>query len=220
MTFQKLCVFVITIVKLSFLRPQLRIPALILLGVFCGTGLLLAHIARVSSYLDDSPETCMNCHVMTDSYVSHRNSSHGRDVSCTDCHLPHTSLVREYAFKAVDGLKHAYAFTLKSDSQTMKLSSFAAPVVQENCMRCHEGRMSEVSAASYEESGVKCWHCHRDVVHGNVRSLSASPSVSRPRLQPVMEFPTIPNVIPKLFGTGQEKVEEPDWDSIINAISD
>ena len=219
MTFQKLCTFVITILKLSFIRPWLRMPTFILLGVFCGTGLLLAHIARVSSYLEDSPETCMNCHVMTDVYVSHRNSSHGRGVSCNDCHLPHTSIAREYAFKAVDGLKHAYVFTLKPESQTMHLSSFAAPVVQENCMRCHEERMSEVSAASYEESGRNCWDCHRDVVHGRVRSLSASPSVSRPRLQPVTEFPTIPN-ISKLFGKKQEKYEGPDWDSILNAVSD
>ena len=184
----------VLIFKLPFLRPGLRIPALFLLGIFCGTGLLLAHIARVTSYMDDSPETCMNCHVMTDSFVSHRNSSHGRDASCNDCHLPHTSLAREYAFKAVDGLKHAYAFTLNPDVQTMKLSSFAAPVVQENCMRCHESRMSEVSVASYDTSGLKCWDCHSSVVHGNVQSLSASPSISRPRLQPVTEFPPIPRL--------------------------
>jgi cytochrome c nitrite reductase small subunit len=188
---------------LSFLRPQLRIPALFLLGVFCGTGLLLAHIARVTSYLEDSPDTCMNCHVMTDVYVSHQHSSHGRGVSCNDCHLPQTSLVREYAFKAVDGLKHAYAFTFHPDSQTMGLSSFAAPVVQENCLRCHEGRMSEVSAASYEQSGLKCWHCHRDAAHGKVRSLSASPSVSRPRLPPVTQFPSIPR-----FGKEHEELRD------------
>jgi len=195
---------VITILKLSFLRPRLRIPALILLGVFCGTGLLLAHIARVTTYMIDSPDTCMNCHVMTDSYVSHRNSSHGRDVSCNDCHLPHTSIAREYAFKAVDGLKHAFVFTVLPDSQTMHISSMAAPVVQENCMRCHETRMSAVSAASYEESGLNCWHCHKDVVHGSVRSLSASPSVSRPPLQPITELPPIPT-IQQVFGDKQEK---------------
>ena len=210
MTFRKLHVLVMTILKLSFLRSQLRIPALILLGVFCGTGLLLAHIARVTSYLDDSSETCMNCHVMTDVYVSHRHSSHGRDVSCSDCHVPHTSLVRGYAFKAIDGLKHAYVFTFKPDGQTMTLSSFAAPVVQENCMRCHKGYMSEVSAASYEKSGLKCWHCHQDAAHGSsVRSLSSSPSVSRPRLPSVTEFPTIP----KLFGKPQETFETSVWDN-------
>jgi cytochrome c nitrite reductase small subunit len=208
MTLRNLFAFVFMLLKLGFLRPKFRIPAMILLGVFCGMGLLLAHIARTTTYLIDSPETCMNCHVMTDSYVSHRNSSHGRDVSCNDCHLPHTSFAREYAFKAVDGLKHAYAFTVHTESQTMPLSSFAAPVEQENCMRCHEGRMSEVSASSYQTSERKCWDCHRDVVHGRVRSLSASPSVSRPSLPPVTELPPIPSWS-QLFGTGNKHTECP-----------
>jgi len=153
---------------------------------------------------------------MTDAFVSHRVSSHGRDVSCNDCHVPHTSLIREYAFKAVDGLKHAYAFTFRPDAQTMGLSSFAAPVVQENCMRCHEGRMLGVTAASSEASGLKCWHCHRDVAHGSVRSLSASSSVLRPPLQPVTQLP----FIPQLFGKGQEQSDEPDWENILNAIAE
>ena len=217
--FQQIHNLVIAVLKLSFLRPKLRVPAMILLGIFCGTGLLLAHIARTTTYLIDSPDTCMNCHVMTDAYVSHRNSSHGRDVSCNDCHLPHTSFAREYAFKAIDGLKHAYVFTVHTESQTMPMSSFAAPVVQENCLRCHEERMSEVSAASYETSGMRCWDCHRDVVHGRVRSLSASPSVSRPHLPGVLEFPPIPT-LSQLLGKKEEKFDEPNWDSIMDAVAD
>jgi cytochrome c nitrite reductase small subunit len=196
MAFRCLCAFVVMILKLGFIRPGLRVPTLMLLGCFCGLGLLLTHISRATSYLIDSPDTCMNCHVMTDVYVSHARSSHGRDVTCNDCHLPHTSFIREYAFKAVDGLKHAYAFTVRSESQTMPLSSFSSPVVQENCMRCHEGRMSEVSAGSYEKSGMKCWDCHRDIVHGRVQSLSASPDVLRPRLPSVWELPPIPTIAP------------------------
>ena len=149
-------------------------------------GLLLAHVSRVSSYLVDSADTCMNCHVMTDAYVSHRNSSHGRDTTCGDCHLPHTSLIREYAFKAHDGLRHAAVFTLRAEPQVMRLSSMGVPVVQENCMRCHEDRVSEM--VSYRAGGQKCWDCHRDVVHGPVRSLSASPDVSRPPLPPVTKI--------------------------------
>jgi len=84
-------------------------------------------------------------------------------------------------------------------------------------MRCHEGRMSEVSAA-YETSGMKCWDCHKDVVHGHVQSLSASPGISRPRLPSVTEIPAIPNGITKLLGKGQEKYEEVDWGRMINAI--
>lgn len=210
---------VIMILKLSFLRPKLRIPAMILLGVFCGLGLLLAHISLATSYLIDSPDTCMNCHVMTDAYVSHRNSSHGRDVTCNDCHLPHTSIAREYLFKAQDGLRHAAVFTLRGEPQAMKLSAGAIPVVQENCIRCHEARVSEVSANSYPNGSQRCWDCHRDIVHGRVQSLSASPDVSRPYLPPVTQFPPIPN-IQKLFGKGHEKFEDPYQDLVTDTDLD
>ena len=179
----------ISILKLGFLRPRLRIPALLLLGVFCGMGLLLAHISRATSYVVNSPSTCMNCHVMTDVYVSHQHSSHGRDVSCNDCHVPHTSFSREYYFKAHDGLRHAGIFTLRAEPQNIKLSTGAVAVVQENCLRCHERTVSEVSASRYLDSGQRCWDCHRDIVHGRVHSLSASPSVSRPALPSVKQLP-------------------------------
>lgn len=202
--------FIIMVLKLGFLKPRLRFPAMILLGFFCGMGLLLAHVSRVTSYMIDSPQTCMNCHVMTDVYVSHAHSSHGRDVTCNDCHLPHTSILREYVFKAQDGLKHAAAFTLLSEPQTMTLSDGAVPVVQENCMRCHESRMSEVSAARFSSSGKRCWDCHRDMIHGTVQSLSASPRVSRPNLPPVSALPPIPT-LSDIFGKGKEK-DVSDWD--------
>ena len=202
--------FVVMILKLGFLRPGLRIPTMVLLGVFCGMGLLLAHISRVTSYLIDSPETCMNCHVMTDAYVSHGHSSHGRDVSCNDCHVPHTSLIREYAFKAQDGLRHACAFAFRMEPQTMKLSSGAIPVVQENCMRCHEARVSEVSADNYPNGNQRCWDCHRSVVHDSVHSLSASPDVSRPPLPSIMGLPPLPQWFGKENREIHDDYEYPD----------
>ena len=188
MLFRNLFTFAVWILKFGFLRPKLRIPAFFLLGVFCGLGLLLAHVSRVASYLVDSPDTCMNCHVMTDVYVSHKHSSHGRDVTCNDCHVPHTSLVREYAFKAQDGIRHACVFTLRAEPQAMKLSAGAVPIVQENCVRCHEGQVSEVSASRHRHGDQRCWDCHRDIVHSHVQSLSASPSVSRPALSPITKL--------------------------------
>jgi len=214
------------LLKLGFVHPKLRVPTLILLGVFCGTGLLLAHIARVPSYMIDAPETCMNCHVMTDAFVSHARSPHGRDVSCNDCHLPHTSLAREYAHKAYDGIMHAAKFIIRAEPQVMRLSSIATPVVQENCIRCHEGRVSEVSIGSMQKGGKRCWECHQDVVHGRVRSLSASPAVLRPRLQPVTEFPTLPAlsdlpILKDWFGKQPETITFPDWyDSVADTDLD
>lgn len=178
--------FLVSLLCLKFLRPKLRIPAMMLLGLTVGMGLLLVQISRATSYLFDSPETCMNCHVMTDAYVSWYRSSHGRHATCNDCHVPHTSTVREYAFKANDGLRHAAIFTLRAEPQTIKLSHWAVPVVQENCLRCHEERNSEVAACRHREGDLRCWDCHREVPHGRVHSLSASPVTSRPRLPAVV----------------------------------
>lgn len=171
---------------LRFLTPRLRIPALLLIGVIFGLTGLLVHISRATSYLSDSPQTCMNCHVMTDAYLSWSHSSHGQWTTCNDCHVPHTSIPREYAFKAHDGLRHAAIFTLHIEPQVIQLSHGAVPVVQENCLRCHEERLSEVSACRYQNGDFRCWDCHRDVPHGRIHSLSASPNRFRPELPPVV----------------------------------
>lgn len=173
-------------VSLGFLPRKMRFPALLLLGVILGLGVLLLHISRASSYLSDSPQTCINCHVMTDAYMSWEHGSHRRYTHCNDCHVPHTSFPREYAFKARDGLRHAAIFTLRIEPQSIRLSEGAVPVVRENCLRCHEERLAEVSACRYEPGDTECWSCHREVPHGRVHSLSASPDRFRPALPPVL----------------------------------
>ncbi len=173
--------FIASLLSLRFLRPGARIPALILLGAVCGMGLLLFQISKATSYLSSESETCMNCHVMTDAYLSWKHSSHAQHAVCNDCHVPHTSLPREYAFKAHDGLRHAAIFTLHWEPQSIRLSEGAIPVVQENCLRCHEPRLAEVSACRYQEGDLRCWDCHRETPHGRVHSLSASPDAMRPR---------------------------------------
>ena len=115
--------------KLGFLRPGMRFPAVLLLGAFLGMGLLLAHVSRATSYMSDDPKTCMNCHVMTDAYISWEHSSHADRAVCNDCHVPHTSMPRAYAFKARDGLRHATIFTLRQEPESIKLSAGAIPVV-------------------------------------------------------------------------------------------
>ena len=182
----KLFRLLICFLKLDFLQPGLRVPAMLLLGVFLGLGLLLAQVGRVPSYLSDDPKTCMNCHVMTDAYISWEHSSHANQAVCNDCHVPHTSIPRAYAFKAQDGLRHATIFTLRQEPESIKLSAGAIPVVQENCLRCHEDRLTAISACREQPGTLRCWDCHRDVPHGRVHSLSASPGVFRPELPPVV----------------------------------
>ena len=173
---------IVTILGLRFLQPGLRVPALFLLGAFFGTVLLLIQISKATSYMSNASETCMNCHVMNGAYISWKHSSHSHRAVCNDCHVPHTSYPREYAFKAHDGLRHAAIFTLHAEKQSIRLSEAAKPVVQENCLRCHETRLAEVSACQYRQEGdFRCWDCHREVPHGKVHSLSASPNTFAPR---------------------------------------
>ncbi|MFC1762555.1 cytochrome c nitrite reductase small subunit [Planctomycetota bacterium] len=151
----------------------------VLVGTAAGMGVVIARISNIHSYLSDAPETCMNCHVMTDAYATWKRGSHGRVAVCNDCHVPHSNPVAKYAFKAMDGTKHSYVFTMRNEPQVMKLSHMARPVVQANCVRCHSDPLYMIRLAAVEERA--CWSCHNNI-HGKVHSLSASPEVLRPGL--------------------------------------
>lgn len=169
---------------LRFLAPRWRSVGFLALGVAAGMGLLVFHVSRAASYLSDAPETCMNCHVMNASYVTWRHGSHARTATCNDCHVPHTSLAAQYAFKAKDGLWHATVFTMRWEPQVIRLAARAVPVVEANCRRCHAEAIVDVAQAAHQPGDLRCWDCHRETPHGTVRSLSAAPDVFQPRLPP------------------------------------
>ena len=158
-----------------------RMAVAIMLGVAAGLGVLLVRISNATSYMSDAPATCINCHVMTDAYVSYQRGSHARVAVCTDCHVPHTNPVADAAFHGYDGARHSYVFTVGTEPQVLGLSSAAVHVVQGNCLRCHGGQLQMVRVAATGER--RCWDCHTNV-HGKMRSLSASPTVLRPPLPP------------------------------------
>ena len=167
------------ILTLSRLPRVLRYGTFALVGVALGLGIVVARLGNATSYLSDSPQTCMNCHVMTDAYVSWQRGSHGRVTVCVDCHVPHNNPVAKMAFKSTDGMKHSYVFTMRDEPQVLRLSKGAEPVVQANCLRCHAEQFSMARLAGPSER--KCWDCHNNF-HGSAQSLSASPHILRPRL--------------------------------------
>jgi cytochrome c nitrite reductase small subunit len=169
---------------LRILAPAARLPAFVALGIVAGTAILVVHVSRATSYLSDAPETCMNCHVMTTAYVTWQHGSHGRGVTCNDCHVPHDSVIRQYGFKAKDGLWHATVFTMRWEPQVIRLSEGAVPVVEANCRRCHAQVVDDVSLAAHRPGDLRCWACHRETPHGRVQSLSATPGVYQPQLPP------------------------------------
>lgn len=169
----------IYIVTLGGLSRRWQVGLYVSVGVLVGMGVVIARVANAMSYLSNAPETCINCHVMTNAYATWKRGSHGRDTVCVDCHLPHTNIVGKTFFKSKDGLKHSYVFTLRKEPQVLRLSEGAGSVVQANCLRCHANQFAMIRLAGAAER--KCWHCHTNA-HGDARSLSGSPNVLRPQL--------------------------------------
>jgi cytochrome c nitrite reductase small subunit len=174
--------------------PRWRVPVLFLLGVATGLLCLVVYISNAVSYLSDKPETCMNCHVMAPEYATWQRGSHGRVATCNDCHVPHDNIVHKYAFKAQDGMRHASMFTFRLEPQVIRIKDAGENAVQENCKRCHEHLICSVAVTNpdmapgggieeEDEEGEddessespRCWHCHREVPHGLVRSLASTP---------------------------------------------
>jgi cytochrome c nitrite reductase small subunit len=169
----------IAIATLPGLPRSWQVGIYALAGAAIGGALFVVRAANATSYLRDDPLACINCHVMTDAYASWQRGSHRHVAVCTDCHVPHENFVGKYAYKAQDGLKHSYVFTMRLEPQVFELSARAVPVVQSNCVRCHSHQVTMIRLMTSSER--RCWDCHANI-HGSVRSLSASPAVLRPGL--------------------------------------
>ena len=132
--------------------------------------------------IGDDPAACVNCHIMSPWYVTWQHSSHGRDATCNDCHVPHTSLAAKYFFKGLDGMKHVGYFVTNSERQAITAEDASAEVIMDNCIRCHtelNTRMVRTGKIDYmlakRGEGFACWDCHRNVPHGGMNTLSSTP---------------------------------------------
>ncbi|MBU8922671.1 MAG: cytochrome c nitrite reductase small subunit [Bacteroidales bacterium] len=170
-----------SVLALDGLSRKSQTLVYMMVGVAIGMAAVVFRVANAVSYINEEPETCANCHVMTDVYASWQRGSHGSVAVCTDCHLPHENIISKTAFKGTDGLRHSYVFTAGIDPQVMELSRGAIPVIQKNCIRCHSSQFAMVKLASSGER--RCWDCH-DNVHNSVRSQASSPTVLRPVMPP------------------------------------
>ncbi len=166
-----------------------RIPVIIAAGIFTGLGLFVFYLGKAHSYISDRPEACVNCHIMAPQYATWNHSSHREKAHCNDCHVPHNNVFNKYYFKANDGLRHSFLFTLRKERQVIRILEPGANVVQNNCIRCHEHLLVdsklEASVAMYREvrEGRRCVECHQEVPHGRVNSLSSVPFARVPLLQ-------------------------------------
>ncbi|MEP1780366.1 cytochrome c nitrite reductase small subunit [Reichenbachiella sp.] len=155
------------------------LPVTVLVGMIVGLGFYILHLSQATYYLFDDPKTCINCHVMTTEYITWNHSSHRNVATCNDCHVPHDNVLNKYYFKAKDGLYHASVYTLRLEPQAITMREPSKKVVQNNCIRCHQGQVTDAKmiswVASHKESRLDrtCWECHRETPHGRVRSLSS-----------------------------------------------
>ena len=164
-----------------------QVLACILGGLKVGGGLLSLYLMNATSYLGDDSEACMNCHIMSPYYASWMHSSHSRNATCNDCHVPHENFVRKWAFKGSDGMRHVAAFVTFGEPQVIRAIPESSQVIMKNCVRCHEQLTTEFikdGRASYMMTqvgqGKACWDCHRDIPHGGSGSLSSAPSAYVP----------------------------------------
>ncbi|NMC83294.1 MAG: cytochrome c nitrite reductase small subunit [Armatimonadetes bacterium] len=169
---------------LRALTPVTRFAVFGASGALVGMFPYLARISEGASYMSDSPETCINCHIMNPEYASWERSSHGRVTVCNDCHVPHDNIAAKYFFKAKDGSRHSYLFTLRREQQVIQAIPESRHVIQKNCLHCHE-RIVDVTYGPHADSERSCTDCHREVPHGREHSLTSSPNAAVPSLSPV-----------------------------------
>lgn len=163
--------------------------------------LVQCYLLRAHTYLGDEPSACVNCHIMAPYYATWFHSSHSRDATCNDCHVPHENAVKKWTFKGMDGMKHVAAFLTKSEPQVIRAHEASSEVIMNNCIRCHTQLNTEFVKTgkidymmSQVGEGKACWDCHRDVPHGGSNSLSSTPNA----LVPYPESP-VPDWLQKML---------------------
>ena len=133
----------------------------VLVGILAGVSIYTFWYGKGYSYLSDTPEVCVNCHIMRSSLDSWNTSSH-RLVVCNDCHLPH-DFIRKYAAKTENGIRHSAAFTFLN-VQVLRATNRTVRDINRNCARCHSDMVSMILEAG-QSGTLICTHCHRRVGH-------------------------------------------------------
>ena len=53
-------------------------------------------------------------------YATWNHSSHSRNATCNDCHVPHENAVKKWFFKGMDGMRHASVFMMRGEPQVIQ----------------------------------------------------------------------------------------------------
>lgn len=149
--------------KLKKLRLDKKILLFTVIGAFIGIALFAGTATTLEA--TDSGEFCSTCHIMERAYESFASTNHSV-LKCNDCHLPHDNTVTKLTFKAKAGMSHMYMNTLGANKvpDVIHAKEKSTEVALQNCIRCHEPSLENVSA--HEGASGTCIDCHRQVPHG------------------------------------------------------
>jgi cytochrome c nitrite reductase small subunit len=134
-------------------------------GTAMGIGAFAFRYAEGLSYFGTAPEACVNCHIMQPQYDGWQKGSHHAAAVCVDCHLPH-DFVRKYYVKAENGYRHGKLFTTQGFEEPIYVKAHGREVLEENCRRCHDPLVAELSPAGDAKHELSCVRCHATVGHG------------------------------------------------------
>lgn len=178
-----------------------KVFAVIVLGVIVGGGGFFLYMLRAHTYLADDPAACVNCHIMGPYYATWFHSSHSRNTTCNDCHVPHENAFRKWAFKGMDGMRHVAVFLTRGEKEVLRANKESSQVIMNNCIRCHTQLNTEFVSTgridymmSQVGEGKACWDCHREVPHGGSNSAVSTPDA----LVPYPESP-VPGWLKKMM---------------------
>jgi cytochrome c nitrite reductase small subunit len=155
-------------------------------GLIFGLAAYTFYVSKAWSYAYDEPAACVNCHVMGPFYQSWDKSAHREWATCNDCHVPNDKILREYAFKAKDGLYHAAVFAAFAEPGVIRARESTKEVLLENCIRCHSPLVTEFVKMSPDYASIlsgdkkACWDCHQDLVHTRITSVTSNNNVNLP----------------------------------------
>ncbi|QCT94371.1 cytochrome C [Caminibacter mediatlanticus TB-2] len=111
-------------------------------------GLGISYVTAIMVDKTSTPEFCASCHTMKPMVDSFKFSVHGGNnpqgfaaTHCTDCHLPHNSLIGYLIAKGISGTRDALAEfgIIKKVDFKDNFWEMDKYVYDSGCLKCHKG---------------------------------------------------------------------------------
>lgn len=146
------------------LNLSLALSLTVILGLILGLGTTTFVQGKGFSYFYDSPEACLNCHIMQDQYASWSRSSHKDFTTCNSCHAPENPALA-LLYKAENGFNHSWKFTTGVHSDPIIIRPHNKLVAHNACMNCHQHLFKNQNHPHHLDNRQSCLSCHDNVGH-------------------------------------------------------